>query len=125
MAGYYSTSFHTLVHPSQISTYSSLAGALTPAPPPSQFTSPTRRRVPQTACKNVTEPAFEPIAFDYFQQARQGIALRDFTVKSQTGISQLLSGANEPVLAHAGIHKMDLRIMVSLTILQHPPQSQA
>jgi len=111
MAGYYSGSVHTLVHPSQISTYSSLAGALTPAPPPSQFTSPSRRRVPQNACKNVDAPAFLPISFDYFSQARQGIALRDFSVKSQNALSQLIAGANEPVLSNTGIHKMDLRIM--------------
>ncbi|KAF7770242.1 hypothetical protein Agabi119p4_6216 [Agaricus bisporus var. burnettii] len=112
MTAYYcAASFHTGLHPSQISTYSSLAGALTPVSPPSLFTSPSRRRVPQTACKKVSNPAFEPIAFDYFEQARQGVALRDFTVKSQTGINQILSGANEPVLATAGIHKLDLRIM--------------
>lgn len=115
MTAYYcAASFHTGLHPSQISTYSSLAGALTPVSPPTLFTSPSRRRVPQTACKKVSSPAFEPIAFDYFEQARQGVALRDFTVKSQTGINQILSGANEPVLATAGIHKLDLRIMVSL-----------
>ncbi|KAF5362298.1 hypothetical protein D9756_002041 [Leucocoprinus leucothites] len=111
MAGYYSTSVHTLVHPSQLSNYSSLAGALTPVPPPSQFTSSSRERVPQTACKAVNEPVFMPVAFDYFSQSRQGVALRDFSVKSQGGINHLLSGANEVILANTGIQKIDLRIM--------------
>jgi hypothetical protein len=121
MAAYCCTaSFHTGLHPSQISTYSSLAGALTPVTPPSQFSSPSRRRVPQAACKKITNPVFEPISFDYFEQSRQGVALREFTVKSQTGINQILSGANDPVLATAGLHKMDLRIMVSLSIVPLP-----
>jgi hypothetical protein len=114
MAGYYNAPVHTLVHPSQLSTYSSLAGALTPAAPISQFGSPSRERVPQTACKSVNTPAFEPIAFDYYSQARQGVALRDFNVKSQTALNQLLSGASDSVLSTSGIHKVDLRIMVSL-----------
>ncbi|KAJ3573845.1 hypothetical protein NP233_g2165 [Leucocoprinus birnbaumii] len=111
MASYYSTSVHTLVHPSQLSSYSSLAGALTPATPTSQFISSSRERVPQSVCKNVSEPVFLPISFDYFSQARQGVALRDFTVKSQSALNNLLSGANEPVLINTGIHKIDLRIM--------------
>lgn len=113
MATYYTGGIHTLIHPSQISTYSSLTGALTPTPPPSQFTSPSRHRVPQRACKNMGAPVFPPISFDYFSQARQGIALRDFSVKSQNALNQLFAGANEPVLATAGIQKIDLRIMVS------------
>jgi hypothetical protein len=114
MAGYYGTSIHTLVQPSQISAYSSLAGALTPAAPISQFASLSRERVPQTACKNVSAPVFSPISFDYFSQARQGVALRDFSVKSQSALNGLLAGANEPVLATTGIHKIDLRIMVRI-----------
>ncbi len=113
MSSYCTGGIHTLIHPSQISTYSSLAGALTPAPPPSQFTSPSRHRVPQRACKNVDAPAFSPISFDYFSQARQGVALRGCVVKSKHAINQLISCANEPVLATAGIQKIDLRIMVS------------
>ncbi|KXN90318.1 hypothetical protein AN958_04351 [Leucoagaricus sp. SymC.cos] len=112
MAGYYyTTPVHDLIHPSQLSTYSSLAGALTPAPPPSQFTSPNRERVPQIACKRISTPIFSPIAFDYFSQARQGVALRDFSVKSQGAVNQIVAGANEPVLANTGLQKIDLRVM--------------
>ncbi|KAL9713328.1 hypothetical protein Ac2012v2_002933 [Leucoagaricus gongylophorus] len=92
MAGYSDIPVHA-VHPSQLSAYSSLAGALTPATPISQFSSSTRERVPQTACKG----------------ARQGVALRDFS--SRSGLPQLISGANEHVLAGIKIHKIDLRIM--------------
>lgn len=104
MAGYSDIPVHA-VHPSQLSAYSSLAGALTPATPISQFSSSTRERVPQTACKGVSDPVFAPIRFDYFSQARQGVALRDFS--SRSGLPQLISGANEHVLAGIKIHKID------------------
>ena len=113
MAGYSDIPVHA-VHPSQLSAYSSLAGALTPATPISQFSSSTRERVPQTACKGVSDPVFAPIRFDYFSQARQGVALRDFS--SRSGLPQLISGANEHVLAGIKIHKIDLRIMVTVIL---------
>jgi len=112
MVGDYHSLVHTYVHPSQLSTYSSLAGALTPATVTCQFLSSTRKRVPQTACKGTSDPAFFPIGFDYFSQARQGVALRDFAIRSQSALTQLVSGANEHVLAGLELRKIDLRIMV-------------
>jgi len=114
MVGYYDSSVHTFVHPSQLSAYSSLAGALTPMAATHQFLSSTRKRVPQTACKGISNPVFIPIDFDYFSQARQGVALRDFSIRSQSPLTQLISGTNERVLAGLEIRKIDLRIMVTV-----------
>jgi len=116
MVGDYHNLVHTYVHPSQLSTYSSLAGALTPATAARQFSSSTRKRVPQTACKGISDPVFIPIGFDYFSQARQGVALRDFAIRSQSALTQLVSGANEHVLAELEIRKIDLRIMVTVIL---------
>jgi len=119
MAGDYNIAIHTFVHPSQLSTYSSLEGALTPVTATSQFLSPTRKRVPQIACKGISDPLFFPIGFDYLSQARQGVALRDFSIRSQSALTQLVSGVNEHILAGLSIRKIDLRIRVTVIFRCH------
>lgn len=106
----YHNSIHSPVFPSQISSYSSLSGAL--APPPPQFTSPRRRRVPQSVCNASSGPICGPIGFDYIGQAGQGVSVADFSARSQNAISQMVAGANDQVLAGTGIGKINLRIMV-------------
>ncbi|XP_006461571.1 hypothetical protein AGABI2DRAFT_118446 [Agaricus bisporus var. bisporus H97] len=105
----YHSSIHRPVFPSQVSSYSSLSGALTP--PPSQFISSRRQRVPQSASKISTGPICGPIDFDYIGQAGQGVSMADFSVRSQNAISQMVAGANEQILAGTGVVMIKLRIM--------------
>lgn len=111
----YHSSIHRPVFPSQVSSYSSLSGALTP--PPSQFISSRRQRVPQSASKISTGPICGPIDFDYIGQAGQGVSMADFSVRSQNAISQMVAGANEQILAGTGVVMIKLRIMVSVQVL--------
>ncbi|KAJ3573835.1 hypothetical protein NP233_g2170 [Leucocoprinus birnbaumii] len=123
----YHNAIHSPVFPSQVSSYSSLSGAL--APPPSQFANPRRRRVPQNICKMSSGPICAPISFDYIGQAGQGVSLADFSARSQNAISQLVAGANDQVLAGSGINKINLRIMWTgyehLNFIQSMPASSA
>ncbi|KAF5362296.1 hypothetical protein D9756_002043 [Leucocoprinus leucothites] len=123
----YHNAIHSPVFPSQISSYSSLSGALTP--PPAQFNSSRRRRVPQNVCQTSGGPACGPIGFDYIGQAGQGVSLADFSARSQNAISQLVAGANDQVLAGTGISKLHLRIMWTgyehLNFVQSMPASPA
>ncbi|KXN90314.1 hypothetical protein AN958_04347 [Leucoagaricus sp. SymC.cos] len=126
MARYHS-SIHPPVFPSQMSSYSSLSGAL--APPPSQFSSPRRRRVPQSVCQTSSGPVRVPIGFDYIGHDGQGVSLADFSTRSQNAITQLVAGANDQVLAGLGISKIHLRIMWTgyehLNFVQSMPASPA
>lgn len=116
----YHNPIHSPIFPSQISSYSSLSGAL--APPPSQFISTRRRRVPQSTCKTSNGPICGPIGFDYIGQAGQGVSLADFSARSQNAISQMVAGANDQVLSQTGIGKIHLRIMVSLPYFYSEPE---
>ncbi|KAF5362299.1 hypothetical protein D9756_002046 [Leucocoprinus leucothites] len=123
----YHNAIHSPVFPSQISSYSSLSGALTP--PRAQFSSSRRRRVPQNVCQTASGPICPPIGFDYIGQAGQGVSLADFSARSQNAISQLVAGANDQVLAGTGINKIKLRIMWTgyehLNFIQSMPASSA
>ncbi|EKM81472.1 hypothetical protein AGABI1DRAFT_105050 [Agaricus bisporus var. burnettii JB137-S8] len=123
----YHNPIHSPIFPSQISSYSSLSGAL--APPPSQFISTRRRRVPQSTCKTSNGPICGPIGFDYIGQAGQGVSLADFSARSQNAISQMVAGANDQVLSQTGIGKINLRIMWTgyehLNFVQSMPASPA
>ncbi|EKM81476.1 hypothetical protein AGABI1DRAFT_105053 [Agaricus bisporus var. burnettii JB137-S8] len=105
----YHNSIHSPIFPSQVSSYSSLSGAL--APPPSQFTSSRRRRVPQSTCKTSSGPICGPIGFDYIGQAGQGVSLADFSARSQNAICQMVTDANDQALSGMAISKINLRIM--------------
>ncbi|KXN90320.1 hypothetical protein AN958_04353 [Leucoagaricus sp. SymC.cos] len=123
----YHNSIHAPVFPSQMSSYSSLSGALIPLP--SQFGSPRRRRVPQNVCQTSSGPVCGPIGFDYIGHAGQGVSLADFSARSQNAIAQLVAGANDQVLAGLGISKIHLRIMWTgyehLNFVQSMPASPA
>ncbi|KAF9442250.1 hypothetical protein P691DRAFT_848998 [Macrolepiota fuliginosa MF-IS2] len=123
----YHNPIHAPIFPSQISSYSSLSGAL--APPPSQFASSRRRRVPQNVCKTNNSSICGPIGFDYIGQAGQGVSLADFSARSQNAISQMVAGANDQVLAGTGTSKINLRIMWTgyehLSFVQSMPASPA
>ncbi|KAF9450690.1 hypothetical protein P691DRAFT_664746 [Macrolepiota fuliginosa MF-IS2] len=123
----YHNPIHAPIFPSQISSYSSLSGAL--APPPSQFASSRRRRVPQNVCKTNSGPICGPIGFDYIGQGGQGVSLADFSARSQNAISQMVAGANDQVLAGTGTSKINLRIMWTgyehLSFVQSMPASPA
>lgn len=123
----YHNAIHSPIFPSQISSYSSLSGAL--VSPPSQFNSPRRHRVPQNICQTSQGPVCGPISFDYIGQVGQGVSLADFSTRSQNAISQLVAGANDQVLAGTGIKKIHLRIMWAgyehLNFVQSMPASTA
>ncbi|KAF5361855.1 hypothetical protein D9756_002050 [Leucocoprinus leucothites] len=103
---------HLPVFPSQLSTYSTLAGALT-LEAPRQFTNPRRRRVPQYKTKSLPghDPLCPPILFDYISAQGQGVPIHDFIVLSTNALAQDISGAHDQVLAGLGVRVMTLRIM--------------
>ncbi len=107
----YHSSIHAPVFPSQMSGYSSLSGAL--SPPPSQFTSPRRRRVPQPAAKAAGNPVTHPVLFDYIGCSQQGVSIVDFSARSANALAQMVAGGNDLVLASAGVQQINLKIMVS------------
>ncbi|KAF5361901.1 hypothetical protein D9756_002038 [Leucocoprinus leucothites] len=108
MSRYHNT-IHPPVFPSQLSAYSTLSGAL--IPPPSRFTSSRRRRVPQILCKTSSGPMCAPITFDYIGQTGQGVSVADFSARSQNALVQMVTGANDLVLATTGVKTATLHIM--------------
>ncbi|KAF9444934.1 hypothetical protein P691DRAFT_676670 [Macrolepiota fuliginosa MF-IS2] len=105
----YHSPIHTPVFPSQMSGYSSLSGALSPAP--SQFANPRRRRVPQSAVKASGSPVTHPVSFDYIGYAQQGVSIVDFSARSANALAQMVAGGNDLVLANTGVRQINLRIM--------------
>ncbi|KAJ3573839.1 hypothetical protein NP233_g2171 [Leucocoprinus birnbaumii] len=97
------------VFPSQVSGYSSLSGALTPAP--SQFTNPRRRRVPQPGVKASGSPVSHPISFDYIGYSRQGVSIVDFSARSANALIQMVSGGDDLPLTNTGVRQINLCIM--------------
>ena len=102
--------------PSQISSYSTLSGALTESTP---FQSPYRRWLPQTAyvpvCKfrSTTGSAggvHSAVSFDYIGAKGQGVSMRD--ARNMATLGQL-KGSNDFVMAGVKSPKVTLRIMVS------------
>ncbi|KXN90315.1 hypothetical protein AN958_04348 [Leucoagaricus sp. SymC.cos] len=104
----YHNSIHRPVFPSQLSSYSTLSGAL--IPPPSRFNSSRRKRVPQTLCKTHSGPMCAPIMFDYIGQAGQGVSLADFGARSQNALVHMVAGANDLVLSGTGVKSMTVHI---------------
>jgi hypothetical protein len=109
----YHNAIHCPVFPSQLSSYSTLSGALIPPPP--RFTSVRRKRVPQTLCKTNSGPICPPISFDYIGQAGQGVSIADFNTRSQNALMQMITGANDLVLANTDVKTVCLHIMVGLS----------
>ncbi|KAF7770239.1 hypothetical protein Agabi119p4_6213 [Agaricus bisporus var. burnettii] len=107
MSSRYHNSIHAPVFPSQLSTYSALSGALAA----SQFTSPRRKRVPQTLCKTNTGPMCSPVTFDYLGHTGQGVSLADFSTRSQNALAQMITGANDQTLVKLSVKSMKLHVM--------------
>ncbi|KAF9442248.1 hypothetical protein P691DRAFT_739131 [Macrolepiota fuliginosa MF-IS2] len=105
----YHNPIHAPVFPSQVSSYSTLSGAL--ASPPCRFNSQRRRRVPQAVCKTHSGPMCAPITFDYIGQVGQGVSLADFSARSQNLLGQMVTGANDLVLAGSGVKAIRLHVM--------------
>lgn len=88
-------------------------------PQRSNFTSPTRRRVPfepysptqgWKVLTGRTQQIHSAVSFDYPGQARQGVSMRELRLK---GVSAPMQGANDPVLAHTGLQRIVFRILVN------------
>ncbi len=109
----YHNPIHVPVFPSQLSSYSTLSEALAQT---SRFTSQRRKRVPQAICKTRTGPTYAPISFDYIGQVGQGVSLADFSARSQNALAQMVTGANDLVLANTNIKSMKLHVMVRTAI---------
>ncbi|KAJ3573842.1 hypothetical protein NP233_g2162 [Leucocoprinus birnbaumii] len=116
----YHNAIHPPVFPSQLSSYSTLSGAL--IPPPSRFTSSRRRRVPQALCKASSAPICPPITFDYIGQSGQGVSVADFSARSQNALVQMVTGANDLVLANMGVKSVNLHVM--WTGYEHLPKTR-
>jgi hypothetical protein len=111
----YHNPIHSPVFPSQISSYSSLSGALTPAP--SQFTNPYRHRLPQTVAKTSGSPVMYPIAFDYINYSKQGVSIVDFSARSANVLAQMVAGGSDLVLSGTNVQQINIRITVRTWIL--------
>lgn len=113
----YRSPLHPPLFPSQISSYSSLTGALT-IKPTKRFDNPRRRRVPQYKSRVPAGgvPLCPPILFDYFKAHGQGVPANDFIVLSANALAREVSGANDQTLTGLDIDHLNLRIMVSLQL---------
>ncbi|KAJ8087107.1 hypothetical protein PM082_005935 [Marasmius tenuissimus] len=107
MSGYINP-LHTPVHPSHISSFSSLGSAMTP--PPSSKSHSSRRHVPQTSYapsskwKNQTgrvQPLCGSISFDFIGIPHQGMPLRELCARGPYALQQMMQGANDAVFANA------------------------
>jgi hypothetical protein len=87
----------------------------------STFNSPTRRRLPleiynpqigwRASMAGGTD-LYCPVFFDYPDQARQGVSMREPRLK---GVSTPIQGPNDPVLAHTRLQRIIFRIIVCAT----------
>ncbi|KXN90328.1 hypothetical protein AN958_04361 [Leucoagaricus sp. SymC.cos] len=109
---YCRSALHLPVFPSQLSTYSSLAGALTIELSP-RFLNPRRQRVPQQKCKAPPGqgPLFPPILFDHLASRGQGVPIYNFIVLSTSTLEREVSGAHDEVLADLTSRVMTIRVM--------------
>lgn len=112
----YRSSLHPPVFPSQISSYSSLAGALS-ANPTRQFINPRRRRVPQYKSKvppRSRDLHHPPILFDHFEARGQGVPVHDFIALSTNALAREVTGAHDQILASLNSRQLTLRILVRI-----------
>lgn len=102
--------------------YSIVHGSVQQRP---SFNSPTRRRVPFEPYSPTqgwkvligrTQQIHSAVSFDYAGQTRQGVSMRDLRLK---GTSTPIQGASDPVLAHTGLQRIVLRILVGGIVLLH------
>lgn len=114
--------YHNPLHSQvgNVSSYSALTGAVSGGS--HTFASPFRRWLPQpdyspaskwraaTATDNRHLPA---VFFDFIGHSKQGVNMREISVRGAAGLGQMLIGANDPVLASTGLQRITLRIMVS------------
>lgn len=102
-----------------VSSYSTLSGAVSGGS--HVFTSPFRRWLPQpdyspvskwraaTATDNRHLPA---VFFDFIGHSKQGVNMREISVRGAAGLGQMLVGANDSVFTSTGLQRITLRIMV-------------
>lgn len=118
----YGNPLHPPLSCTQYSAHTSISVAL--VPPAHTFLVLYRRWVPQPAYTPASKwksgTAVQPnkqlptVSFDYTGQPRQGIPMRELSVRNMSTLSNILQGANEPVLAQTGLQKITLRILVSI-----------
>ncbi|KAJ7669817.1 hypothetical protein DFH06DRAFT_1320863 [Mycena polygramma] len=110
------------IHPGAVRPGQAYALSYGSAPQRPAFNSPTRRRVPLQPYSPTqgwkvamarTHEIHHPVSFDYPGQARQGVSMRELRLK---GMSAPLHGANDSVLAHTGLQRVILRVIVSAVL---------
>lgn len=97
----YPSCLHPPLFSSQISSYSSLAGALkTESPRTLDFNNPRRRRIPQykggASCGHAT--LSPPILFDHFGALGQGVRVQHFIILSTNALLKEIGGAEDQIL---------------------------
>ncbi|KAJ6584192.1 hypothetical protein B0H10DRAFT_1833114 [Mycena sp. CBHHK59/15] len=112
---HYSNPMHAQAARSSSQAYVSLSQGSVPQRP--AFTSPTRRRVPQapysptSKWKVATGRAHQlhaSVAFDYPGQVRQGVSMRELSLKAT---STLIQGAGDAVFSNTGLQRIVFRIL--------------
>ncbi|KAG5650941.1 hypothetical protein H0H81_010478 [Sphagnurus paluster] len=115
----YINPLHPPVASSQRSQFSSLGGAV-PVSAPQTHTGPFRRRLPQppytpaSKWRNATgrlNPLHSAITFEYANLPNQGVSMREMSVRSGAALASMVKGAGDAVLAHAGVARINLRII--------------
>ncbi|GLB36894.1 hypothetical protein LshimejAT787_0311810 [Lyophyllum shimeji] len=117
---------HPPVAPAQRSTYTTLGNALDCGAEPSQPLSPCVRRLPQArwtpACKwklatGRTNALHSAVTFDVhgYGYSKQGVPMRELSTRSANALAEVVRGADDQVLAHTGLRRIILRILVSLS----------
>ncbi|KAE9404181.1 hypothetical protein BT96DRAFT_955715 [Gymnopus androsaceus JB14] len=116
----YVNPLHPSVRPSNTSTYSSLSSANQGSYPPSTFTAPNRKRVPQSpyapsgkwqSASGRMQPLYNPISFDYKGYSKQGFPMQELCVRGEYALEQMMQDAKDLVLAHAShLRKITIHI---------------
>ncbi|KAG6894897.1 hypothetical protein C0992_004055 [Termitomyces sp. T32_za158] len=112
----YVNPLHPLVHPSQISHYSTLEGAVnitrslprTRHPLPQQLYIPNSKWARAMGKNNCLHPA---IQFDHIGYDGQGVQMREFLARSEASIGAMIQGARDAVLSHVERGRISFRIM--------------
>ncbi|KAG6815962.1 hypothetical protein H0H87_009875 [Tephrocybe sp. NHM501043] len=105
----YTNPLHPPVHPTAHSQFSTISGALQP-----QYLSATRQHIPQQpyySSKPGSGRVHAPIAFDHPGYAKQGVQMRELTMRSIGALASVIQNAGDAVLAHTGLSRITLRIM--------------
>lgn len=115
----YVNPLHPPILPSQISTYSTLEGAVgtVESLPPARYPLPQPSYIPTSKWARAmgkSVPLHAPIAFDYIGYNGQGVQLRELFARSDAAITTIIQDARDAVLPLTERERISFRIIVRI-----------